>query len=416
LYYRSLIDDSRYWRNLEKFILPTQSFSLNSGLLLHDGLEFRSGEGGHLRDALNNFQIPLIDFTQLSTPSSILGRGGYGVVWKAQYRDEIVAVKELHGERLSVDHIKLFFREAIISTKFDHENVLKFHGACIKPPEFLMVFQWCNRGDLGHYLRKSRDKLTFQKRLEMAHQAVNGLRFFHQNGMVHRDLKPPNFLVHEDEAGFTSIKLADFGSGRSKHDKMPLFQGISPLFAAPEIRSLIPMILKSKNSLEAAKHMTIMYGQEVDIFSLGWVLWANFVEGDWKQILKNHSEQIFDGWLPKESMSDWPQECKDIICQCWEMESDARPTIQEIFETLDNLVFARREWWHQLTEKLQREIISLFKQGVAYYEQGFHREVRLDLRLKCGLTEDQVDAVPGLVNMLEKDENHQILIASPVMV
>jgi len=406
LYYRSLIDDSRYWRNLEKFILPTQSFSMNSGLLKHNGLETFtvSGRGGHLRDALINFDIPLIDFTQLTTPSTILGRGGYGVVWKARYREELVAVKELHGERLSVDHIKLFFREAILSTKFEHNNILKFHGACIQPPEFLMVFQWCNRGDLGHYLRKSREKLTFQKRLEMAHGAVNGLQFFHQNGMVHRDLKPPNFLVHDEESGFTSIKLADFGSGRSKHDKMPLFQGISPLFAAPEIRSLIPMILKSKDSLEAAKHMHIMYGQEVDIFSLGWVLWAIFIEGDWKQILKNHNEQIFEGWLPKEMMSEWPEEVRQIISQCWETESSARPSIEDIFQTLDNLVFESREWWEKLEERHRTEITSMFIQGVEYYE-GFHKEVKLDLRLKCGLTEQQVDAVPGIVKLLDKDSS-----------
>lgn len=62
-------------------------------------------------------------------------------------------MKELHGERISVRHIKAFFREAVLSTKLEHENILKFYvtklsnssyanvlleGACVQPPEFLM--------------------------------------------------------------------------------------------------------------------------------------------------------------------------------------------------------------------------------------------------------------------------------------
>eukprot|EP00493_Phyllostaurus_siculus_P021762 UN22090 len=46
----------------------------------------------------------------------------------------------------------------------------------------------------------------------------------------------------------------------------------------------------------------------------------------------------------------------------------------------------------------------MFIQGVEYYE-GFHKEVKLDLRLKCGLTEQQVDAVPGIVKLLDKDSS-----------
>jgi len=413
LYYRSLIDDSRYWRNLEKFILPTESFSYgyNSQLLKHDvlGTVTGFGRGGNIRDALANLNISLIDFTQLTTPTTMLGRGGYGVVWKAKYRDELVAVKELHGERLSVDHIKLFFREAMLSAKFDHENILKFYGACIQPPEFLMIFQWCNKGDLGQFLRKSKNQLTFQNRLDMAVQAVNGLLFFHQQGMVHRDLKPPNYLVHEESPGFISVKLADFGSGRSKHDKMPLFQGISPLFAAPEIRSLIPMVLKEKNSLEAARHWNIMYGQEVDIFPLGWVLWAIFVEGDWKQIMKAHNEQVFDGWLPSKEpekfMTNWPYECQQIVSQCWEEDADLRPSAETIHCKLDELAQRKRLWWDDLEEHRRVEIVSLFSQGVELYDDCFHEEVRKELRTKCGLTEEQCDQIPLIVYNLRKDSN-----------
>ena len=142
-----------------------------------------------------------------------------------------------------------------------HINVLE--GACVQPPEFLMsntwnyflndtglnmmgwVFEWCNRGDLGNFLVKEVMYLNRRTRLDMAAQATNGLQTLHQRGLIHRDVKPANYLVHV-EGHQTIVKLADFGSCRSMHDKLPLFEGVSPLFVAPEIRKLIPEIQKMK--------------------------------------------------------------------------------------------------------------------------------------------------------------------------
>lgn len=334
-YYNSLIDDSRYWRNLEKYLIPTESINLNSHLLEHDGLEAISisKTKGHLDDTLTNFKIPLIDFMQLESATSVLGRGGYATVWKALYCGSPVAVKELHGEQISVDQIKLFFREAILSTKFVHPNILRFIGACVQPPEFLMIFEWCNRGDLGNYLRQEQKNLTQSSRFNLAMQACRALAFFHKKGLVHRDLKPSNFLVHV-EGLEVYVKLADFGSCRSAYDKMPIFQGISPLFVAPEIRELIPYPINSKD-LAALRGSTIMYGQEVDIFSLGWVLWAIFTTEDWKVVLSSSHKRIFTGWLPM-CWNIQPQ-YREVIFDCWTTEPEKRPTIQEVYDALSIL-------------------------------------------------------------------------------
>jgi len=338
LYYRALIDDSRYWRNLEKYLLPTETFNLNSRLLDHDGLSCvsLSTEKGHLDDTLLNFKVPLIDFMHLESATSMLGRGGYAVVWKAMYRGEPVAVKELHGERISVRHIKAFFREAVLSTKLEHENILKFYGACVQPPEFLMIFEWCNQGDLGHYLTEKRKFLTQDLRLNLATQATKALSIFHSKGLVHRDLKPTNYLVHETETK-TIVKLADFGSCRSKHDKMPLFEGISPLYAPPEIRQLIPWLLKNRDVADT-RGLMIMYGQEVDIYSLGWVLWAIFNPKDYKQILRMNSKRILnDEWEPEMSELEWGPQFKHIIQKCWMIEPDERPSVDVLHEILQEM-------------------------------------------------------------------------------
>jgi len=335
-YYFALCQDSTYWRNLEKYLLPTKSFSLQDNLLEYDALQPMAiaKDQGSFNDNFSHFNIPLIDFVQLQSAHSILGKGGNAIVWKAFLRGSPVAVKEMKQDKISVAGLREFCREAILSTKFDHENILKFYGVCVAPPQFLLIFEWCNRGDLGHFLCKEESSLTASNRLHLAVQAANSVLFFHTKGFVHRDLKPQNFLVHQNiETGKTTVKLADFGSCRSEHDDMPIFQGISPLFAAPEIRNRIPEDLR--NLPRNAARMTIRYGGETDVFSFGWVLWAILYQDDWKTTLRMNYKRIMGGWTP--SMDDFTAETKKAVNKCWVNEHKLRPTMKEIHADLDCL-------------------------------------------------------------------------------
>jgi len=324
LIYFVLIDDSKYWRNLDKYLLPTKSFTLDATLLEHDALEpiTYSGTRGHLNDAVKSFKIPLIDFMDLEGTHAILGRGGNAVVFSAKYHKEPVAVKKLHKKKINAKMVKNFLREALLSTRFDHANILKFHGVCVSPPNFLMIFEWCNRGDLGAFLKKEKETLTKGNRICLATQASASVMFFHSKGLVHRDIKPQNFLVHQQGHSIT-VKLADFGSCRSQHDAMPVFDGISPLFVAPEIREKIPEDLRDIPD-DADQH-TMEYGPETDVFSLGWVLWAILTTHNWVDILKGNAKHVRTGWLPR--MKDIRKECRHIVNACWTVDTIKRPSM-----------------------------------------------------------------------------------------
>merc|ERR1719476_345669 len=131
-YYWALTQDSQYWRNLEKYLLPTKSFTMETKLLEHDGLQpmTLAKDQGSFNDNFSHFNIPLIDFVQLETPITILGKGGNAIVWKSFLRNKPVAVKEMNQDKISVRGLREFCREAILSTKFDHENILQFFGVC----------------------------------------------------------------------------------------------------------------------------------------------------------------------------------------------------------------------------------------------------------------------------------------------
>jgi len=333
VYYWSLLDDSKYWRNLEYYLLPPEKFHLNSRLLDHDGLsEDIIQNKGYLDDHFNNFKIPLVDWTSLDSTHTIIGKGGNAVIWKAFYKQSIVAVKEVKMKKICLANIREFLREALLSVKFDHENILKFHGVCVAPPNFLMVCEWCNEGDLGRFLSKEASFLTAANRLHLAIQATQALTFFHKKGFVHRDLKPQNYLMHRVGTKLT-VKLADFGSCRSEHDAMPIFQGISPVFAAPEIRQFIPEDMK--NFPKNAKQLRIMYGPETDIFAFAWVLWAILYPRDWNKKLNKCYRKMMRGWTP--NMVHFVPEFRSCLNQCWSEEPQARPTVFDVFDLLTEL-------------------------------------------------------------------------------
>ena len=67
-----------------RYLLPTKSFSMKSNLLDNDGLGQITvrADSGSLSDTIMNFNIPLIDFMEVESMNSIIGRGGFSVVNK----------------------------------------------------------------------------------------------------------------------------------------------------------------------------------------------------------------------------------------------------------------------------------------------------------------------------------------------
>ena len=143
----------------------------------------------------------------------LLGVGGMSRVYRARDRvlDRDVALKVLH-ERYSGDpgYVERFRREARAIARLSHPNIV----TVIDRGEFegrqYIVFEHVRGQNLKDVLAAGRG-LPVGEALALAHQAARGLAFAHEQGIVHRDVKPQNVLV--DREGVA--KVTDFGIARA---------------------------------------------------------------------------------------------------------------------------------------------------------------------------------------------------------
>eukprot|EP00002_Diphylleia_rotans_P036577 TRINITY_DN807_c0_g1_i10.p1 TRINITY_DN807_c0_g1~~TRINITY_DN807_c0_g1_i10.p1 ORF type:complete len:100 (-),score=20.16 TRINITY_DN807_c0_g1_i10:88-387(-) len=93
--------------------------------------------------------------------------------------------------------MSLFLSELEIMSKPRHPNVVQLFGASISPPNYCMVIELCEKGDLHHLIHKHKISSTqpFGVLLQICHDAANGLAFMHESGAIHRDVKSSNFLL-----------------------------------------------------------------------------------------------------------------------------------------------------------------------------------------------------------------------------
>ncbi|ETO30498.1 tyrosine-protein kinase [Reticulomyxa filosa] len=152
--------------------------------------------------------------------------GGSGQVTQAMYKNEKVAVKQWRFENFTKNVVALWCKEALISSNFQHPNIVKLIGICIEPPSIKIVMEWCKHGSLRHVLTSSRP-LPWKQRFHFLlgfdfcvtlekKDIANGMRHLHRNGLVHRDLKTLNLLVDEDPYNERFVvKICDFGSSRA---------------------------------------------------------------------------------------------------------------------------------------------------------------------------------------------------------
>ncbi|NXS95692.1 MK15 kinase, partial [Jacana jacana] len=190
-----------------------------------------------------------------------LGKGAYGIVWKAIDRrtGEIVAVKKIFDAFRNRTDAQRTFREIMFLQEFgEHPNIIKLLDVirAQNDKDIYLIFESMET-DL-HAVIKKGNLLKDIHKCYILYQLLKATKFIHSGNVIHRDQKPSNILLDAD----CFVKLCDFGLARSLC-QMNEDQGNPPLTEYVATRWYrAPEILLSSQS----------YTKGVDMWSIGCIL------------------------------------------------------------------------------------------------------------------------------------------------
>uniref|UniRef100_A0A1B0DBN5 Mitogen-activated protein kinase kinase kinase 7 n=2 Tax=Phlebotomus papatasi TaxID=29031 RepID=A0A1B0DBN5_PHLPP len=247
----------------------------------------------------------------------IVGKGSFGTVYKAKWREHFVAVKYIEQEH----ERNAFAVEVRQLSRVAHPNIVALYGACTKKPHVCLVMEYAEGGSLYAVLHCTpKPTYTAAHAMSWARQCALGVAYLHDMSpkpLIHRDLKPPNLLLVQ---GGTVLKICDFGTVTDKATLMTNNKG-SAAWMAPEV-------------FESST-----YTEKCDVFSWGIILWEVLSrEQPFKEIEhtftimwsvhKGHRPPLIEGC---------PKPIENLMTSCWNPDPSLRPSMSKVVATMEGL-------------------------------------------------------------------------------
>ena len=172
-----------------------------------------------------------------------IGRGGFGIVYKARDTslDRLVALKVLHPE-LTVDSkfLERFQKEAKALARINHNNVVTIYEIGELEGKFFIAMEYMHGGSLAEKLKGKH--LLQSEAIKIVRDIGAGLQAGHEEGLIHRDVKPDNILFNNHGQAV----IADFGLAKamqvSSTTVASSYGGAvgTPYYRAPELWNSTP--------------------------------------------------------------------------------------------------------------------------------------------------------------------------------
>lgn len=254
-----------------------------------------------------------------------LGGGSFGTVYKAydHVLDRHVAIKVSEVKQIGNKSFSLIDEFKAVSKISQHPNIAFYENVfTFESPQGVFdyaIMQFYKDGNLSDFLHQNQN-LNFSHKENLILQIMEGIEHLHQNGLVHRDLKPGNIMVVKRDDGVVVPKITDFGLSKTLDNQASRFQSS---FAGGTIQYCSPEQIKGieyKRNTDWWSFGVIAYevftGQrlfEVNGVSSASIEWQNQIS---EQILKAE----FSEKLNKISEDKW----RTVLSACLEKDNTKR--------------------------------------------------------------------------------------------
>jgi len=250
-----------------------------------------------------------------------IGEGNFADVYQGKWNESTnVALKQLK----SSEHMKEFSKEVSILHSLNHPNIVQFYGIYTgTKSEVFLVMEFMSKGSLDGVLRVEQKEIVPIDLISMTKDAICGMIYLHDQGIVHRDLALRNLLVDYRNKPGTKyvVKISDFGMARAmvKEYYKTDSKTVPVRWSSPEVLSYGTFSFKS------------------DIWAFGVVLWEIFSYGKIPYVGMTNSEvgeKVCEGYrLPP------PRNCEkeiyDWMESCWKEDPEQRPSFKKLYEPIE---------------------------------------------------------------------------------
>ncbi|XP_070678945.1 G-type lectin S-receptor-like serine/threonine-protein kinase RKS1 isoform X5 [Malus domestica] len=274
----------------------------------------------------------IIAATNNFSPVQKLGQGGFGTVYKGVLRNnQNIAVKRL--SRTSGQGVEEFKNEVALIARFQHRNLVKLLGCCIKGEERMLVLEYLPNKSLDYFLfdHTKKSLLDWQKRFEIINGVARGVLYLHQDSrlrIIHRDLKTSNVLLDAE----MNPKISDFGMAR--------------IFHGDQLQDTTNKVVGTYGYMSLEYAVFGRFSTKSDIFSFGVILleivsgkknngfyqadhFVNLIGHVWQLWSEDRALEIVDSSLESYA-PDEAMRCIQVGLLCVEEESKNRPSMSAV--------------------------------------------------------------------------------------
>ncbi|XP_072988433.1 putative wall-associated receptor kinase-like 16 [Typha latifolia] len=317
-------------------------FRQHGGWLLYEEirskqhLAFKIFTKEELEEATNNFD-----------DKTILGRGGYGTVYKGTLKDDrVVAIKR--SKVINESQTKEFGKEMLILSQINHKNVVKLLGCCLEVEVPMLVYEFVPNGTLFQFIHGNDNisHVSLETRLRIAHESAEALAYLHSSAspaIIHGDVKPSNILLDEHYMA----KVSDFGAS---------------MLAPIDETQFVTLVQGTCGYLDPEYLQTSMLTDKSDVYSFGVVmlelitgkkafcftapeeersLSSNFISA----MKENRLHEILNDQIVNEEEIELIKEVAELAMACLSIRGEERPTMKEVAEELDRLRKLKHHPW-----------------------------------------------------------------------
>ena len=217
----------------------TPTLTNSSRSIIHDSFYYLK-ESKKLSDYIKNYYKNNKKYPETNLNfykyGRLIGQGAFGKVNLGLnvLTGRVVAIKSFNKSNLNSnsENMKKIKYETNLMKKLNHPNITKILELFEDKEYILIIMEYINGGNLFSFLKKHR-KVSEKTAKLLYRQIILGIKYMHQQGIVHRDIKLENILIDLNN----NIKICDFGIGRVlSSPEQPLFdQCGTPMYIAPEI-------------------------------------------------------------------------------------------------------------------------------------------------------------------------------------